>query len=52
MAEIRKSLSKKANELIVKAIYTENLDIIRLKRELRQLEEEYLRIILSRYNIH
>ena len=43
-------LSDRSNMLIAKAIYTENLDILTLKRELHQLEQNYLQIIISAFN--
>jgi hypothetical protein len=50
MIDITKALSQKANQLVMTAIYTANVDIIKLKRELYDLEQEYLNIILSRHN--
>ena len=48
--DINKALSQKANQIIITAIYTANVDIIKLKRELYDLEQEYLNLILSKHN--
>ena len=50
MIDITKALSEKSNKLVITAIYTEHVDIIKLKRELYDLEQKYIAIILSRYN--
>ena len=50
VVDISKSLSQKANQLVTKAIFTGNVDTKNLKRELYDLEQKYIAIILSRVN--
>ena len=49
MFDISKALNMKTNELVIKAVYTANVDITRLKRELYELEQTYLARVIRKY---
>lgn len=50
MLDITKALSKKTSELVLRAVYTADIDVIKLQKELYYMEQEYLQLIISRHN--
>ena len=50
MLDITKALSQKASELVLKAVYTPDIDVIKLQKELYYMEQEYLQLISSQHN--